>query len=380
MGLLLGDERRVDRRYEDLLLGFGFYPDDRTILDGVRTLPADSTVALADHSVAAAAPSSAPPAVPGGRRAATEELYQRFMSAWRSRWAADRHHAVLLGGFDSALVTAGLRRLGHTVETYTFRFPDPRLRPAQCRDRPDRDGATPTGCPSRRRSSGPPCGSSVRSSGSLRRNGRYPTPHHPRLRGHPRRGVVACSRVMAATACSSAIRPSAVGPRSSDAWVVFRGTRARRAGLRALSAAPVERRLGHVARVARSSLERTLLPEPAHGHLPTRYLDDAALARLRRGSPPPQDESVEEVRLRLAAPHADLDPVRLAFHGNGLTGQSRTKVEGAVASTGVAQFTPYAHPLVKDYVGALPASFLRSPGSAAGAHGKELLVEMIRER
>ena len=42
-----------------------------------------------------------------------------------------RRHAVLLGGFDSALVAAGLRGLGHDVDCYTFGFGDP-LRATQC--------------------------------------------------------------------------------------------------------------------------------------------------------------------------------------------------------------------------------------------------------
>jgi hypothetical protein len=141
----------------------------------------------------------------------------------------------------------------------------------------------------------------------------------------------------------------------------------------------VERHLGHVARLSRSLLGNLALPEPARGHLPTRYLDDIALARLRRGSSPEQAETVDATRLRLAEAVRGLDATRRAFHGNGLTGQSKAKVEGAVASTGVAQFSPFLHPAVKGLATDLPLEALRPAGSRAGSAGKAVLVAMARE-
>jgi hypothetical protein len=84
-------------------------------------------------------------------------------------------------------------------------------------------------------------------------------------------------------------------------------------------------------------------------------------------------------RERLAAPTADLDPTRRAFQGNAMTGQSKAKVEGSVATSGVAQFSPFMHPLLKDFAAQLPLEALRPEGSKASAAGKAVLVAMARK-
>ena len=132
----------------------------------------------------------------------------------------------------------------------------------------------------------------------------------------------------------------------------------------------VERRLGHVARLGRSFLGSLDLSPDARGHLATRYLDDISLKRLRRGVDPPQAEPVDATRERLAKAVAGLDRTRLAFHGNALTGQSKAKVEGSVAVSGLAQFSPFLHPRLKSLATALPADMLRTPGSNAPRRGR----------
>ena len=59
------------------------------------------------------------------RAAVRKALHEAFFSALEAQAGSRRRHAVLLGGFDSALVAAGLRRLGHDVDCYTFGFGDP---------------------------------------------------------------------------------------------------------------------------------------------------------------------------------------------------------------------------------------------------------------
>lgn len=139
-----------------------------------------------------------------------------------------------------------------------------------------------------------------------------------------------------------------------------------------------DRHLGYLARATRAGLATRALPSPADGHLPIPILDDATLRRLRTTPTPPQAETADDVRRRLAADLGDLDPVRLAFDGNAAVGQSRVKVDGAVAATGVAQSSPFRHGEVVRYVGAMPTAFLRNDRDAATAPGKEVLVAMVR--
>jgi asparagine synthetase B (glutamine-hydrolysing) len=372
---LLGSDRQVDRSYEDCLLGFGILPDGRTTIEGVRSLPAEAIVAIDADSVHRPEPGGTM-TVPSDRAGVVSELYERFMAALEVQAAEAGHHAVLLGGFDSALVVAGLKRLGHTVETYTFQFPDPRFDQRNVDVVADALDITTHWVPI----TPEVIETGMRNFGEV--VGLPSGQPHYQLHTIHTSGVIAQQghdHVFTGDGCDAVFLgyPTVSRRAALTRRMAHLPTPLVHTGIKVLGAAAVERRFGHVARVGRTSLERTLLPEPARGHLPTRYLDAVSLSRLRLGPPPPQAEPLEELRIRLAAPHADLDPIRLAFHGNALTQQSRTKVEAAVASTGLAQHTPYTHPFVKDFVAALPADLLRSPGSAAGGHGKEILVEMI---
>ena len=55
---------------------------------------------------------------------AADVLYELYLGVIEEQAGRASAHAVLLGGFDSALVAASLRRLGHDVATYTFGFGD----------------------------------------------------------------------------------------------------------------------------------------------------------------------------------------------------------------------------------------------------------------
>jgi len=85
------------------------------------------------------------------------------------------------------------------------------------------------------------------------------------------------------------------------------------------------------------------------------------------------------VRARLADGLGGLDPVRLAFDGNAVVGQSRVKVDGAVAATGVAQSSPFRHSDVVRFVASMPQGFLRPDGEVASSSGKAVLVAMVRK-
>jgi len=151
-----------------------------------------------------------------------------------------------------------------------------------------------------------------------------------------------------------------------------------RAAMAPLRTRAAEYSLGHVARTMRSMLDNLLLDEPARGHLPTRYLDDFSLRLLRQGNAPQQSESIRQIRERLAVAVADQSGPKRAFHGNGLTGQSRVKVDGAVASTGIPHFTPYLDPSLRAFASSLPIDYLKKQDDSPATNGKELLVAMVR--
>jgi len=378
---LLGDRVEPDRSYEDFLLGFGFLPDDRTVHRGVRVIGPGVR-----HwgTPPAAAPSTAtdPAATDAARdvpsfEAAADELHDRFMQAVEEVAGPSQEVAVLLGGFDSALVAAALSRLGRKVSTYTFGFGDARYEQRNV-------GVVTRAVGSREHW--------VHMSPEVIMEGLWdfgriyaqpgPQPHYQVHTLHASRRIRedGFDMVLTGDGCDAIFLGYPMVNTRARLLAALRSAPAPlvRLGLRAASTRLADRYLGHVARMARSTLGSLLLPMPARGHLPTRYLDEVALARLRTGPPPAQTETVEQVRLRLAEGLADLDPVRLAFQGNAATGQSRVKVDGAVAATGLRQYSPFLQPSLRDFVAGLPIEYLRPPGTAAGSAGKAVLIEMIR--
>ncbi len=381
----VGPDLSIDRGLEDFLLGYGFLPDGRTVFEGIRIL-GPGTRAVYDDSSTSGAARESPVAPPDSQRidvdslsveAASDALFERFMAAVEEQAEGSDCHAVLLGGFDSALVASCLRKLGHSVDTYTFAFGDARYEQRHARELAEGIGATHHDV----------LITPEVVLGGLDRFGSYypqpgPQPHYQLHTLHASRVMSrdGHQRVLTGDGCDAVflgypmvnMRARAMARLGKLPGPISRGAQ------RALATVLSEKYLGHVGRVGRATLQNRDLGLPVGGHLPTRYMDEAFLSRLRVGRPPPQDESVEDVRCRLAHAVSDLDPTRLAFHGNGLTGQSRAKVDAAVADSGVTQFTPFLHPAVKGLVSGLPTEFLRPEGTKASSAGKALLVDMVR--
>jgi asparagine synthetase B (glutamine-hydrolysing) len=290
-----------------------------------------------------------------------------------------RRHAVLLGGFDSALVAAVLVGLGHEVETYTFRFSDPTYVQRNVDTLVDHLGI---------RHHWVDFDSSVIASnlrgfaGTFTQPGSQP--HYQIHTLHAARQIAADghTHIFTGDGCDAIfLGYPTVSRRAAIAAATKRMPSAlTRIAAGALSTGIVERRLGHVARMARGTLRNRLLDETVGAHLPTQVFDAAALARLRTSAAPAQAESVLAVRTRLATGLEHLNRTQLAFNGNGLNGQSKVKVDGAVAGTGVAQASPFMHARLRTFVSGIPFEYLRSAGSSASSAGKEILVDMVRRR
>lgn len=365
----------VDRSYEDFLLGFGFLPGTRTPFTGVQALPGGER-RVGDRTETAA-PVTVTPNLPASFEAAIPELRDLFFAALEEYAAGSRRHAVLLGGFDSMLVAAALRSMGHEVHTYTFSFGNPRYEQRNVSSFVSSMGITHH----------PVVFTPRVIADNLAGFGRFF--FQPGAQAHYQIHTQVASRQIAADGHGSIFNGD-----GCDAVFLSYPTVNRRAALtRRLSHAPdwllaaalaplrtrsAERHLGHVARTMRSMLGNLVLDEPMRGHLPTRYLDESALRRLRRDPQPVQAETIDAIRARLAEAVRGQDGPRRAFHGNGLTAQSKVKVDGSVAVSGVPQFTPYLHPAFRAFVSALPIDYLKKQDESPAANGKELLVAMVR--
>lgn len=368
----------VDRSYEDFVLGFGFYPDTHTAYAGITAVPAGTRWNVATGATTPTALQHPDITAPSSFDAAIPELRDRFFGALEDLTAGSTRHAVLLGGFDSMLVAASLRRMGHEVHTYTFTFGNARYEQRNVDAFVKELGITHHNV----------IFTPEIIELQLRQFGRYFT--QPGAQAHYQIHTLVASeqaahdghtQIFNGDGCDAVFlsyptvnRRAALNKRLAKMphWLLATARSPLRTGF-------AEKRLGHVARTARSVIGNLMLEEPARGHLPTRYLDDYALSRLRRGPSPVQTETIEEIRERLATAVDGLDGSRRAFHGNGLTNQSKVKVDGSMAATGLPHFTPYLHPLFRSYVASLPIDYLKKQDESPAANGKELLVAMVRK-
>ena len=367
----------IDRSYEDFLLGFSFLPIPRTPYEGIRVLvPGTRLIAENSESVAPAVIET--PTVPSSFASAIPELRNRFFASLEELAAGEKRHAVLLGGFDSMLVAASLRQMGHEVHTYTFSFGNPKYEQRNIAEFVASQGIihhpvqiTPELIADNLRT----FGSHFFQPGALA--------HYQihTLIGSQQIAADGHNRIFNGDGCDALFlsfptvdQRAALTKRLEmiPDWGI-------RAGSLALRNRLAERHLGHVGRTMRSMLGNFLLEEPARGHLPNRYIDEYALSQLRVGAAPAQTETIEEIRNRLAQDVVGQVGTRRAFHGNGLTGQSKVKVDGSVAATGLPHFTPYTHPIFRTFVAGLPIDYLKKQDSSPGGNGKEVLVAMVRE-
>ena len=368
----------IDRSYEDFTLGFGFLPGVHTVYSGIQSLPAGTRLfASTAHSeptavfpVSVTSISSFAEAIP--------KLHDLFVRAIQEQAGNRTKHAVLLGGFDSMLVAATLKTLGHEVHTYTFSFGDTNFEQKNVAEFVTSLGITHHPV--------------VITPESIAQNLREFGTHFFQLgaQSHYQIHTLIASQHIArdgfeaifnGDGCDAIFlsyptvnRRASISTRVANAPQLLK-----KALLSPLQTALAERQLGHVARVMRSVLNNALLPFPARGHLPTQYLDHYALLQLRAGTQPQQAETMLALRMRLAEPTAQMDGPRRAFHGNGLTAQSKVKVDGAVCTTGLPHFSPYLHPELRAFVTSLPIEYLKNQNDSPSANGKELLVAMVRE-
>lgn len=366
----------LDRSYEDFLLGFGFVPEPHSMYSDVKVVKAGTRVAGgAAHTVT---PITFAPNTSNNRDEIIDALHEALVATILEQAGEHKRHAVLLGGFDSALVAAVLVSLGHEVETYTFRFADSTYVQRNVEALTAHLGV---------RHHWVDFDSSVIAD-NLRDFANVFTqpgsqPHYQIHTLHAARQIAADghTHIFTGDGCDAIfLGYPTVSRRAAISSAVKRAPKSlTKAGIAALSLGPVDRHLGHVARMMRGTLRNRLLPDTVGAHLPTQVIDSVTLGRLRLPPAPQQVEDIVTVRTRLASGLEHLNRTQLAFNGNGLNGQSKVKVDGAVAATGVAQASPFMHARLRTFVSGVPFEFLRSEGSSAASAGKEILIDMVRK-
>lgn len=377
--------RPIDRTREEFLLAHEFLPERRTVYEGVRFLAPGTLETwcqgemVDSHLAKRAVPTETVSWPVDDEKAATRRLYEIFMAAVEAQCPGTDRIAVLLGGFDSALVAAALTRLGKKVETYTMEFAEADMnqrhvdtlqRAIGCehvwvriKEETVREGLLSFG----------------RVFSQPASQAHYPiqiaeTLRHVRDRGH--------GHCFTGDGCDELFL--------GYPMIYARARLFQRVGvvpgplvsllLALLGGRWLERRLGHALRLARAAVSASGRRMPARGHIVHCILDERSLRHLRIAAAPEQKIDRESELERLATPYAEDNAVRIAFAAKRSVGTNRQRNEGASTATGVTLRSPYQHPDLRRAAAGLPLELLRPSGkNEAHAIGKYLLARMAEE-
>ena len=390
LGMLLGPRLVVDRSWEDFFLIYGFHPYGKTPFSGVTALPPGQVLTWSDGIVAATrtiAPISS--GLPEGFGNASQDgaldagvkvVYDGFMDALKEQSATAQEVGVLLGGFDSALVAAGLRRLGKKVSTWSFHyedahynqphteelalFLDARHEWVHITEQTLRDGLD-------------------RFAHVFNQPTNWPN--------YVIQTVAVCERMKEA-----GLHVAYSGDGCDTVFLGYPGTWRRSQVLQKIPSMPkgcsrmlasllaqpfIERHIGHPWRVLLNLVRTSSWQAQARGYLSFRILDEVSLRQLRAGEAPPQDQDLQFAVEALAAPHRDLSPLRLAYLGKARVSPNRNKMSGSADVSGLPILSPYLHPGFKHLAQNLPLEFLR-PGknTASRITGKYILMKMAENK
>jgi len=369
----------VDRSYEDFFLVHGFHPGHATIYQGMAAQPSGSSLVLTEPTptpVPVPATSSSSSQIPDSEAEAIDLLYDEFLAAIETQSLPGANAGVLLGGFDSALVAAGLVRLGRDVQTFSFGYEDESYNQpyveALAQDlgikhhwvRVDRQQIVD--------------GLATFSDG-FNRPTNWPN--------YVISTAKACEAMVAA-----GVEQAFSGDGCDSVFLGYPGTyrRARvvkwfskvpggvhRVLVRVLARPWLERRLGHPFRVLLGLLRAQARSEAGRTYLSFRILDEVSLQQLRRDGAPPGARDVDEVAEELAAPHAGLPRYRLAYAGKGAVSPNKNKMIGSSDLTGLTIWSPYMHRSLKSLAAALPEGMMRPEGKTGSeVTGKYILQRM----
>ncbi len=389
LGHALGRECHPDRAMEDFFLVHGFHPFDRTAYAGVhRTTPGKiyewNDGALLTHPVKTGDPWAEQNQALDFSKASEEEiakaLYEAFMRAMEEEVTSDERTAVLLGGFDSALVASALKRMGKHVETYSFFYDDPRY------DQPHTD--------------------TVERFLDIKHHW-IPIDGDTIREGLETYGLIfnepTCwpNYVIQTEKLCQVIRDDGFehcysGDGCDSVFFGYPLTYKRLKVVQAIDAIPqplakaaiagvgmlgLEQLVGRPYHVALGLLRGRSLSEAERQMLSLRIFDESTLPRLRNGSTPSQDMTVAEAVAKLAAPHAGEHPVRLAYAGKNLISPTKTKLTGSTDKTGLLINSPFMHIGIKHFTARLPETLIRAEegGKDAGVIGKYILTKMAEQ-
>lgn len=363
----------LDRSNEDILLKFGFIPAPNTVAAGVERQPKGTARPLGAPPVAIAAPQIDARPAPDTLDEAVEGLDHHLRSAVESLLPDDDTIAILLGGFDSALIASAAARTGRRVETYSFCYDDDRYNQAFAEE----VAALCGGQHHWVRMDADRLAEAMRHFGTW-----FNAPTNWPI--YTLQTVLVASQITAdglevafsGDGCDNLFQGYPLTYRRGQ--IVEAAARLPDTALQVLRRGLSFGRLDFLGRpltVARGVVDNALRPTPeARGYISFRVMDDNAIRSLRAAAPTDLIDA-ERYAVEAAAAHSGRTVNELSYLGKKLLTPSAIKLTASADVAGLPIVSPYQVPAMAAYAGSLGDDLLRPPDGGSGI-GKFALVEM----
>ena len=386
---MLGDRLSVDRSQEDFFLIYGFYPNNGTPYQGVTSMPSGALLKYRQKEIKKQKISYSNPWKNQPRfktddieslDTLIDQLYDAFMSALEEQSADDKKAAVLLGGFDSALVASALHRLGKVVETFSFWYKESHY------NQPHVDILAQYLNIKH---------NWIQITQDIFSNGLQ---NFSQIFNQPTNwpNYVIQTAYLCKIMRKAGFHFCYSGDGCDTVFLGYPGTYKRAVLLESLPTLPqwlvnflidlfgwkfLERSLGHPYRVILNLLRSLGRDMPARGFVSFRIMDEISLKQLRRDNVPEQAMSIEQLLRELSEPFRNLPTLRLAYHGKSLVSPNKNKMVGSSDQCGIAIFSPYLHPGLKAFASTLPESLCRpNEETPSSVTGKYVLMKMAEKK
>ncbi|WP_272700603.1 asparagine synthase-related protein [Desulfovibrio sp. Fe33] len=374
----------VNRSFEDFFLCYGFHPFNGTSYTGVTGHKSDCLVEVhAGETRTFKAEKSAlnvPDVAELPEDEATDMLYDVFMQSVEGQCTAGDKVGVLLGGVDSALVAAALRRLGKEVHTYSFYYDLNNFNQPHTDTLAESIGTTHHW---------------VRITPEVIAEGLASYAdvfcQETNWLNYPVQTAFLCaqikedgiSHVYTGDGCDGAFLGY---PNVHKRSVIYNSIANLPEGLLntvlgLLSVAPVEYATGRIYTLFMNVLRSLKRRGAERLLLSFKVADEASLGRLRGGNAPVQNMAIEEIITSLSRPWSRNTPDRISYAGKSMLSPNKIKMNGCMDQHGLCLFSPYLHPVLKQFAQNLPDKYLR-PKDNTGSNarlGKYILLKMIEK-
>jgi len=380
---LVGRERNND--FEKFALIYGYFPGENTIYKGIQRTRKNELVDVSScHSLSVSELLTPPPkyldTTVGELSQVKDKLYESLLRVTEESLMGSDSVAVLLGGFDSALMASLAVRLGKRVKGYTFKYASAEHNQKNVDSVIEALGIEHEWVE---------IDSDVIKSGYENYSDYFDRPTN-----WP--NYVMQTNYLTSKIVRDGFTKCITGDGCDEIFLgypgIYRGAKVfsrEYRGLggvikslkRILESSYLERKLGHVYRLAHRLLSNLSIDRVSRLYYMFRILDESTLKSLFSWDKKSVRAQVASVMDSYRAELGKFSDTILAYEGRENIIPNRLKITGAMDAYDVSIYSPFMHPEVRDYVRAIPESMLRPSGEGKrDSLGKYVLLEMAVEK